>query len=262
LQFGTRFEEMDALAGRNQTTHGIWIARSPKVAAPPTLVMDLEGSDGRERGEDDTSFERQSALFALATADILLINMWAKDVGRETGAGKPLLKTIFQVNLKLFQPAVGAKRTVLLFVFRDRTKTPLDKLKETWEADLQRMWAAIAKPQAYESSSISDFFDMQYAALSNYEDRHDDFMAETTILRRRFTDDGEAQLRTTCYAAIFTYYRLTTCRRKPNCRSALSISMSKTNGPSMLTMPSLSLVQLRRERGSCAPPSTSCLARP
>ena len=65
--------------------------------APPTLVMDLEGSDGRERGEDDTSFERQSALFALAVADVLLINMWAKDVGRETGAGKPLLKTIFQV---------------------------------------------------------------------------------------------------------------------------------------------------------------------
>ena len=66
--------------------------------APPTLVMDLEGSDGRERGEDDTSFERQSALFALAIADVLLINMWAKDVGRETGAGKPLLKTIFQVR--------------------------------------------------------------------------------------------------------------------------------------------------------------------
>ena len=94
---------MDALSGRHQTTRGIWLARSPKVAAPTTLVMDLEGSDGRERGEDDTSFERQSALFALAVADIVLVNMWAKDVGRESGAGKPLLKTIFQVNLKLFQ---------------------------------------------------------------------------------------------------------------------------------------------------------------
>lgn len=40
--------------------------------------MDLEGSDGRERGEDDTSFERQSALFALSAADVLLVNMWAK----------------------------------------------------------------------------------------------------------------------------------------------------------------------------------------
>ncbi len=182
---------MDALTGRQQTTRGIWLARSPKVAAPTTLVMDLEGSDGRERGEDDTSFERQSALFALATADILLINMWAKDVGREAGAGKPLLKTIFQVNLKLFQPSPSARRTVLLFVLRDRTKTPLEKLKETWEADLNRMWATIAKPAAYENSQISDFFEIQYAALSNYEDRTDEFMAESTLLRRRFTDDAD-----------------------------------------------------------------------
>lgn len=97
LQFGTSFTEMDALKGRNQTTKGIWFAKSTKINEPVTMVMDLEGSDGRERGEDDTSFERQSSLFALAVADILLVNMWAKDIGREAGSGKPLLKTIFQV---------------------------------------------------------------------------------------------------------------------------------------------------------------------
>ena len=73
------------------------MASAPKVLEPATLVLDLEGSDGRERGEDDNSFERQSSLFALAVADVLIVNMWAKDVGREAGAGKPLLKTIFQV---------------------------------------------------------------------------------------------------------------------------------------------------------------------
>lgn len=88
---------MDALKGRNQTTKGIWFAKSTKISEPVTMVLDLEGSDGRERGEDDTSFERQSSLFALAVADILLVNMWAKDIGREAGSGKPLLKTIFQV---------------------------------------------------------------------------------------------------------------------------------------------------------------------
>lgn len=98
MQFGTSFKEMNALSGRQQTTRGIWLARSPKIEEPTTLVMDLEGNDGRERGEDDTSFERQTALFALAVADCVLINMWAKDIGRETGAGKPLLKTIFQVS--------------------------------------------------------------------------------------------------------------------------------------------------------------------
>lgn len=196
--FGTRFEEMDALTGRHQTTRGIWLARSAKVAAPTTLVMDLEGSDGRERGEDDTSFERQSALFALAVADIVLVNMWAKDVGRESGAGKPLLKTIFQVNLKLFQPAPNRRRTVLLFVFRDRTRTPLEKLCETWEADLGRMWDGIPKPPQYEGCSLHDFFELQYAALSNYEDRGEDFAAEAVILRRKFSadaDEGDSFLR-------------------------------------------------------------------
>ena len=50
-QFGTTFEEMDALSGRRQTTKGIWLAAAGKVIEPRTLVLDLEGSDGRERGE-------------------------------------------------------------------------------------------------------------------------------------------------------------------------------------------------------------------
>ncbi|GKD89013.1 protein root hair defective 3, partial [Tanacetum coccineum] len=32
---------------------------------------------------DDTMFEKQSALFALAVSDIVLINMWCHDIGRE-----------------------------------------------------------------------------------------------------------------------------------------------------------------------------------
>jgi hypothetical protein len=97
LQFGTGFQEMDAMTGRQQTTKGVWLAKAPKVDEVCTLILDLEGSDGRERGEDDTNFERQSALFALAVADVLLINVWCHDIGREQGSGKPLMKTIFQV---------------------------------------------------------------------------------------------------------------------------------------------------------------------
>lgn len=47
---------MDALSGRRQTTRGVWLsAAAPRAGADPpvTLVLDLEGSDGRERGEDD-----------------------------------------------------------------------------------------------------------------------------------------------------------------------------------------------------------------
>ncbi|KAK9839889.1 hypothetical protein WJX74_009244 [Apatococcus lobatus] len=192
--FGTNFEEMDAFKGRGQTTKGIWLARSTRVVTPPTLVMDLEGSDGRERGEDDTSFERQSSLFALAIADVLVINIWAKDIGRETGSGKPLLKTVFQVNLKLFAPAPNRRRTVLLFVFRDRTRTPLPKLVEVWTGDLERMWESIAKPAQFAESSLTDFFEVQYAALPNFEEKEEDFRAESFLLKRRFQLDEEESL--------------------------------------------------------------------
>jgi hypothetical protein len=97
---------MDAMTGRQQTTKGVWMAKSPKLDDVCTLIMDLEGSDGRERGEDDTNFERQSALFALAVADVLLINVWCHDIGREQGSGKPLMKTIFQVRSEAIGTAV------------------------------------------------------------------------------------------------------------------------------------------------------------
>jgi hypothetical protein len=35
---------------RSQTTKGIWIAKAVGIE-PFTVVMDLEGTDGRERGE-------------------------------------------------------------------------------------------------------------------------------------------------------------------------------------------------------------------
>ncbi|GAB2222253.1 hypothetical protein Drorol1_Dr00013460 [Drosera rotundifolia] len=90
--------------------------------------MDLEGTDGRERGEDDTAFEKQSALFALAVSDIVLINMWCHDIGPEQAANKPLLKTVFQVMMRLFSP-----RKSILGHLRSGT---LDKFKEAFDKAL------------------------------------------------------------------------------------------------------------------------------
>lgn len=67
------------------------------------------------------------------------------------------------MNLKLSKPS--KQRTVLVFVFRDRTKTPLSKLAEVWSADLDRMWASITKPPEFESSSFHDFFEVCKGSL-------------------------------------------------------------------------------------------------
>ena len=72
-----------------------------KQMADNILVMDVEGTDGRERGEDQ-DFERKSALFALATSEVLIINIWEHQVGLYQGANMGLLKVVFEVNLELF----------------------------------------------------------------------------------------------------------------------------------------------------------------
>lgn len=73
--FGTDFNVMDAKTARQQTTKGIWMSRAKEDESmnmgKNILVMDVEGTDGRERGEDQ-DFERKSALFALATSEVLV----------------------------------------------------------------------------------------------------------------------------------------------------------------------------------------------
>ena len=108
--FGTEFSVMSELE-RRQTTKGIWLSKNKKVTgssgdpagkmADNILVMDVEGTDGRERGEDQ-DFERKSALFALATSEVLIVNIWEHQVGLYQGANMGLLKTVFEVNLQLF----------------------------------------------------------------------------------------------------------------------------------------------------------------
>ncbi|XP_021716440.1 LOW QUALITY PROTEIN: protein ROOT HAIR DEFECTIVE 3 [Chenopodium quinoa] len=179
--FGTNFREMDAFRGRSQTTKGIWLAKCVGIE-PCTLVMDLEGTDGRERGEDDTAFEKQSALFALAVSDIVLINMWCHDIGREQAANKPLLKTVFQVMMRLFSP----RKTTLMFVIRDKTRTPLENLEPVLREDIQKIWDSVPKPQAHKDTPLSEFFNVEVVALSSYEEKEELFKEQVANLRQRF----------------------------------------------------------------------------
>ncbi|KAJ0785144.1 putative P-loop containing nucleoside triphosphate hydrolase [Helianthus annuus] len=179
--FYTNFKEMDAYRGRSQTTKGIWMARCVGIE-PCTIVMDLEGTDGRERGEDDTAFEKQSALFALAVSDIVLINMWCHDIGREQAANKPLLKTVFQVMLRLFSP----RKTTLMFVIRDKTRTPLENLEPVLREDIQKIWDSVPKPEAHKQTPLSEFFNVEVVALSSFEEKEEQFKEQVANLRQRF----------------------------------------------------------------------------
>ncbi|CDO99393.1 unnamed protein product [Coffea canephora] len=75
--FSTKFNVMDASQGMHQTTKGIWVAKFPLPnpnGGHEILAIDTEGSDGIER-EDDTKFEKQTALFCLAVSNTVIVNM-------------------------------------------------------------------------------------------------------------------------------------------------------------------------------------------
>ena len=79
LLFGTTFDVMDDDFAKQQTTKGIWMSTTEDNKV---LVFDIEGTDSKERGDQRMTFEQTTSLLALAISDVVLINMWATDIGR------------------------------------------------------------------------------------------------------------------------------------------------------------------------------------
>ena len=179
-------------AERRQTTKGIWLAKNKSSATEMTdniLVMDVEGTDGRERGEDQ-DFERKSSLFALATSEVLMVNIWEHQVGLYQGANMGLLKTVFEVNLELFlKDQKSTTRSLLYFVIRDFLgTTPLQNLRNTLMQDLAKIWTGLSKPKGLEKSSIDDYFDFAFTALPHKLYQPEQFKAEVGKMAKRFRD--------------------------------------------------------------------------
>lgn len=195
--FGTHFGVMSE-QDRRQTTKGIWMSKNKKeygkgqegkAMAENILVMDVEGTDGRERGEDQ-DFERKSALFALATSEVLIVNIWEHQVGLYQGANMGLLKTVFEVNLQLFlKNAKNVPRSLLFFVIRDHLgTTPLSNLRATLSQDMQRIWSSLNKPPGLEKSKIEDYFDFAFVALPHKILQPERFEQEVAKLGTRFRE--------------------------------------------------------------------------
>lgn len=191
--FGTQFGVMSEQE-RRQTTKGIWMSKNKREAggsamAENILVMDVEGTDGRERGEDQ-DFERKSALFALATSEVLIVNIWEHQVGLYQGANMGLLKTVFEVNLQLFvKDGQSSPKSLLFFVIRDHIGvTPLANLQNTLIQDLSKLWSTISKPTGLEASRIEDYFDFAFVALPHKILQPEKFEEAVTKLSTRFKE--------------------------------------------------------------------------
>jgi len=61
-------------------------------------------------------------------------------------------------------------------------------------ADLDTIWGSLVKPPEYVDAPLDDFFELQYVSLPSFELEEEDFRAECTLLRRRFTNSYEDSL--------------------------------------------------------------------
>lgn len=200
--FGTPFCLLDASVRRGQTTQGGFLSRAETVSADNSacstaaakkddallLVIDLEGTDGLERG-DNQSFERQLSLFGLSVADVLIINMWAVDVGRHNAANLSLLRTIFEMNLRLFHHEGYKKdeKPTLLIVLRDFVDDNPGPTLETLKKSFQVVWDGIKKPEAFSGASLEDLFHWKCFFLPHFNLQKSLFDEKVNCLRTWFT---------------------------------------------------------------------------
>lgn len=183
--FHTTFETMNDQIGRQQTTKGIHAAFNNQNV----LIFDIEGSDSRERGDADALFERKAALFGLALSEVVMVNMWEKDIGRYNASSIPLLRTVFEVNLQLFSSSQEAK-CHLLFVIRDSTH-PGEIIENQVRRDLDMIWKDVILPQNLQGKKFDDFFVFHFFQLPHLKLEPEKFKEQAAKLASMFTNKDE-----------------------------------------------------------------------
>jgi len=188
--FHTGFAVLDAKSGIHQTTLGIWASPGD---TKNIMVLDVEGTDSKERGEENTAFEKKTSLFSLALSEILMINVNAKDIGCLKASNFSLLKFVLELNLQLFARNKTSK-TLLLFTVRDWIdETPQEVIKEQLSGDMVTIWREISKPAEFANSPMSQFFDVDFHLLSHYRYEKNKFLEQVNELRSKLTSPAHPQ---------------------------------------------------------------------
>lgn len=197
--FGTDFPVLDApRKGRRRTTLGIWGAiahpNSASSTHSPFVVLDVEGTDSRERGEGAKSFESRTTLFTLALADCVLVNMWAHDIGRYSAANYDLFETVFAHAVALRrsgQPSAAMKRPVsVLIVIRDHDgESAVSDIRRVLMGDLSNIWDALRVKDA----TLSDVFSIDVVTLPHKVYAPDAFADAVRSLSKRVSTEVDAR---------------------------------------------------------------------
>lgn len=184
--FKTSFPVLNAPKhGRRRTTLGVWGVTTPPTPQTPALVvLDVEGTDSRERGEGAVSFEARTSLFALAVSDVVLVNMWAHDIGRHTAANYDLFETVFS---RAAASASCRRRVKLVVVVRDcEEDAPIAEIRRVLTGDLNNIWLGLKLA----SVQFESLFDLDVVALPHKVYASDAFEREARSLGIRAAKEG------------------------------------------------------------------------
>ncbi|CRG95680.1 root hair defective 3 GTP-binding protein (RHD3) homolog, putative [Plasmodium gallinaceum] len=221
--FKTCFDVMNTKQGHSQTTKGLWLSyemfqedscvvntnnienkiyndtnypnnenKREKNEITPTLILDVEGTDSKERGDNRLTFEHRSALFCLALADCVIVNLWYHSLGNFTASNYGLLKTVMEVNLELFQQDKNCPKTILLFAVRDWFEdfASIEIVKSKIIEDyLNKIWKEMKKPNELESINISNFFIIEVVGLSHAIIKKEEFIKDVNNLRKKWINE-------------------------------------------------------------------------
>ncbi|CAN0409153.1 unnamed protein product, partial [Laminaria digitata] len=78
------------------------------VTPTPFVLVDVEGTQSRGRGgAEGMEFDSRTTLFAVMAADVIMLNLWAHDVGRADGQAYSVLRSVFEETVRLYQGQDG-----------------------------------------------------------------------------------------------------------------------------------------------------------
>lgn len=203
--YKTVFPVLDAGTGRHQTTRGVYATlvdnRLDGSSGMPMVIVDMEGSDGIERAiAEEENLEKKLGLFALSLADVLMVNVWFHDIGRNNASNFALLRNVISLYLKIFAATHAGtqnweikipRKLQLLFVIRDyeHEKTPLDATVTRMRQDMAVLWQAVVSasslPHLYDGLGWDSLFDLHVHALSHFIYRPNAFQEDVDRLRDR-----------------------------------------------------------------------------
>jgi len=86
-----------------------------------------------------------TSLFALAIADVFIVNMWATSIGTNAASNLAVLKDIFELNMKLFNKNAAKK---FLFIIRDfeRKAGNEERVKAILKNNMKDIWSKCEMP--------------------------------------------------------------------------------------------------------------------